>query len=78
MPASYMETQRRLFSDIALPMRTSMLHDIERNGPVEADRIAGFMLERARAHGLDDTLHRVSYIHLKDYEENRAAQHPAG
>ncbi len=51
----------------------SMARDIERGGPVEADHILGFMLERARAHGLEDTLHQLAWTHCKVYEERRAA-----
>jgi 2-dehydropantoate 2-reductase len=59
----------------------SMLRDIERGGPVEGDHIVGWMLDRARAHGLDDTILSVAYTHLKAYEARRAAgrlpAHPA-
>ena len=34
----------------------SMLRDLEGGGSVEADHIVGWMLERARKHGVDDTL----------------------
>jgi len=52
----------------------SMLRDLERGGPVEADHILGDMLARARAHGQDDTLHAIAYAHLKAYEQRRAAE----
>lgn len=73
MPARYMDQNRALFSNTSLPMTASMLRDIEGGGRVEADHIVGFMLEKARAHGVDPTLHAVSYAHLKAYEERRAA-----
>ena len=32
-------------------LTASMLRDLENGGPIEADHIVGFMLEKARAHG---------------------------
>jgi 2-dehydropantoate 2-reductase len=73
MPMAFLEHGRNLFSDTTGDMTASMLRDIERKGPVEADHIVGFMLSKARKFGVDDTLHRISYIHLKAYEQRRAA-----
>jgi 2-dehydropantoate 2-reductase len=70
---AFMAEYRALFSDQGSGYTASMLRDIERGGPVEADHIIGYMLRRARAHGLDDTLHAIAYTHLKSYEERRAA-----
>ena len=49
-----------------------MLRDLEGGGPVESDHIVGWMLDRARAHGLDDTLLSLAFTHLKAYETRRA------
>ena len=73
MPADFMEKFRNVLADTESQMAASMLRDIERRGPVESDHIVGFMLDKARAHGLDDTLHRISFTHLKAYEQRRAA-----
>ena len=51
----------------------SMLRDLEGGGSVEADHIVGWMLERARKHGVDDTLLSLAYTHLKTYENRRDA-----
>ena len=51
----------------------SMLRDMEAGGSVEADHIVGWMLERARKHGIDDTVLSLAYTHLKAYEQRRAA-----
>ncbi|MBC8023924.1 MAG: 2-dehydropantoate 2-reductase [Burkholderiales bacterium] len=51
----------------------SMMRDMEAGNPVEADHIVGWMLERARKHGIDDTLLSLAYTHLKAYEARRAA-----
>lgn len=55
------------------PITASMLRDLEGGGAVEADHIVGFMLAKAREHGIDDTLLAVAYAHLKTYENRRAA-----
>jgi 2-dehydropantoate 2-reductase len=52
----------------------SMLRDMEAGGRVEADHVIGWMLERARRHGLDDTVLAFAYTHLKAYETRRAAR----
>lgn len=52
----------------------SMLRDLEGGGSVEADHIVGWMLEKARRHGIDDTILALAYTHLKAYEQRRAAQ----
>ncbi len=48
-----------------------MLRDLENGGPVEADHIVGFMLQRARAHGVDDGILAAAFAHLKVYEARR-------
>jgi 2-dehydropantoate 2-reductase len=50
-----------------------MLRDLEAGGRVESDHIVGWMLERARKHGIDDTVLALAYTHLKAYEARRAA-----
>ena len=52
---------------------TSMLHDVEAGGPVEADHIVGWMLEKARTHGVDAPILSLAYTHLKAYEARRTA-----
>ena len=54
-------------------LTASMLRDLENGGQIEAAHIVGFMLGRARLHGLDDTLLRVAYTHLQTYENRRTA-----
>jgi len=55
------------------PAASSMLRDVERGNPVEADHIVGFMLDRARHHGIDDLVLALAYTHLKAYEARRSA-----
>ncbi|MEP6836198.1 MAG: ketopantoate reductase family protein [Gemmatimonas sp.] len=54
-------------------LTASMLRDIEGGNAVESDQIVGFMLNLARKHGLNDTIHSIAYTHLKAYENRRAA-----
>ncbi len=56
----------------------SMLRDLEGGGSVEADHVVGWMLERARKHGVDDTILSLAYTHLKTYENRRAAKRLPG
>ena len=51
----------------------SMMRDMEAGNRVEADHIVGWMLERARRHGIDDTVLSMAFTHLKAYEKRRAA-----
>ena len=50
----------------------SMMRDMEAGRPVEADHVIGFMLDKARAHGIDDLVLSMAYTHLKTYESRRA------
>ena len=51
-----------------------MLRDMEAGGRVEADHIVGWMLDRARHHGVDDTLLSLAFTHLKAFEARRDAK----
>lgn len=68
-----MRNYAKIFSDPENDFTASMLRDLERGGPVEADHIVGFMLNKAREHGIEPILHQVAYTHLKAYEERRKA-----
>jgi len=67
------EAARKRLTDPEGLWSASMLRDLEGGGPVEGDHIVGWMLERARRHGVDDTLLSLAYTHLKAYEARRAA-----
>jgi len=51
----------------------SMLRDLEAGGRVESDHVIGWMLDRARALGVEDTVLSTAFTHLKAYEARRAA-----
>jgi 2-dehydropantoate 2-reductase len=57
------------------PMTASMLRDIERGAPIEADHIFGDLLQRANPDPDDCSLLRIAYAHAKAYEARRARQH---
>ena len=52
----------------------SMLRDVERGGPTEADHVVGDMLTRARAAGHAAPLLRTAWCHLQAYEARRGAE----
>jgi 2-dehydropantoate 2-reductase len=72
--AAAIEFGRKTLTDPTSKRSGSMLNDLEAGGPVESDHIVGWMLEKARAHGLDDTILSLAYTHLKAYEARRAAR----
>ena len=69
------ESIERMMGVITAPGSTltaSMLRDVERGAPVEADHILGDLLGRApRDLSSEQFLLRVAYIHLKAYEARR-------
>ena len=67
-----LERYVKVLDSTGSPLTASMLRDLERSGPVEADHIVGFMLNKAREFGIDDTMLSVAYTHLKAYENRRA------
>jgi 2-dehydropantoate 2-reductase len=70
---AFLDEYRQLFRNPSSPYTASMLRDIEKNGPIEADHILGFMVDKAAVHKVDSLLHRFIYTHLQSYEVRRAA-----
>lgn len=70
--ASVSERYQKVIKATGSPLTASMLRDLESGGAVEADHIVGFMLGKAREHGVDDTMLTLAYTHLKAYEARRA------
>lgn len=62
---------RRLLTEKGSAFTASMLRDVERGGPTEADHIVGDMLYRAEQHGIAAPLLRVALCHLQTYEAGR-------
>jgi 2-dehydropantoate 2-reductase len=61
---------RKMLTQPASAMTASMLRDIERGAPVEADHILGDLLRRASPVA-DKPLLRLAYAHTKAYEARR-------
>jgi 2-dehydropantoate 2-reductase len=76
--ASGLDFARTRLTDPAGPWSASMLRDLESGGHTEADHIIGWMLDRARRHGVDDTLLSLAFTHLKAFEARRAANRLPG
>jgi 2-dehydropantoate 2-reductase len=76
--ASGLDFARTRLTDPSGPWSASMLRDLENGGRVEADHIVGWMLERARRHGVDDTLLSLAFTHLKAFEARRDANRLPG
>jgi 2-dehydropantoate 2-reductase len=67
------ESARARLTDPTGTWSASMLRDLEAGGAVEGDHVIGWMLERARKHGVEHTILSLAYTHLKTYEARRAA-----
>ncbi|MBU8908006.1 2-dehydropantoate 2-reductase [Desertibacillus haloalkaliphilus] len=65
------EKQFHLLTKQSYTMKASMLRDIEKHTPIEADHIQGYLLELARTYHVKAPLLEVVYTHLKAYEINR-------
>lgn len=70
----FLDEYRTLFQNSESTYTASMLRDLEKGAPIEADQIIGFVLKKARLHKIDDAMHRFIYTHLQSYEQRRAAQ----
>jgi 2-dehydropantoate 2-reductase len=53
------------------PIAASMLRDIERGAPIEADHIVGDLLQRGGKGAGDYPLLQIAYAHLRTYEARR-------
>ena len=66
------ERARAMLTAAGSPISASMLKDIERGGPVEADHVLGDLIAHDRSEPSGVSLLRVAYAHLKAYEARRA------
>lgn len=60
------------FSKQGYPVKSSMLRDMEKGLPVEADHLQGYLLTLAKQHNIEAPLLRTIYNKLKVYEINRS------
>ncbi len=64
---------RKPLTEPGSSLMASMLRDVERGGPTEADHILGDMAARAQANGLAAPLLGIAYSHLQAYSIRRQA-----
>ncbi|MEJ8574512.1 2-dehydropantoate 2-reductase [Microbaculum marinum] len=67
------ERARKMFTEAGSPLMASMLRDVERGGPIEAEPIIGDLLRRG-GDPEDYPLLRIVNVHLKAYEARRARE----
>ncbi len=71
---AFAERARATVTASGSPLTASMLRDIERNAPIEADHIVGDLIRRGEATGSlpgDHSLLRIAYANLCAYEARR-------
>ncbi|WP_372620120.1 2-dehydropantoate 2-reductase [Falsiroseomonas sp.] len=61
----------RAFADERSAAITSLLRDVERGGPNEADHILGFLVEGARRAGIPHELQRAALLHARAQDQRR-------
>lgn len=66
-----LDRTRAMLTEPGSSLAASMLRDVERGGPTEADHIVGDMLARAKPFGLSAPLLRVAFCHLQACEARR-------
>jgi 2-dehydropantoate 2-reductase len=72
MREAQLKLARKTLTATGSALTASMLRDIERNAPIEADHIIGDLLRRGAALSLGNLSHlNVAYTHLKAYETRR-------
>ena len=64
-------TCRSLLTESGSVLAASMLRDIERGGPTEAEFTLGDLIARARKAGIDAHCLRLAYSHMQAYEIRR-------
>ena len=65
---AFVERYRAALTAEGSSLTASMLRDIERGAPIEADHIVGDLIRRGGETGLRPSLLGVAYSHLKAYE----------
>ncbi|WP_159992282.1 2-dehydropantoate 2-reductase [Roseomonas sp. 18066] len=70
---AFMANYGKIFADRGSHYATSMLRDVERGGPTEAEHIVGFMHRRAREAGIAAPVLQMALVHLQAYAARRDA-----
>jgi 2-dehydropantoate 2-reductase len=68
----FLERVRPMFTAPGSPLTASMLRDIERGAPIEADHILGDLLSRGGVSSDAGSLLNIAFRHVKAYEARRA------
>lgn len=68
---SQLATCRTQLTEKGSVLAASMLRDIERGGPTEAEHTLGDLVSRARSYGITDHCLRLAYSHMQAYEIRR-------
>jgi len=69
--AKQLAAYRAQLTERSSSLTSSMLRDMERGAPTEADHILGDMVRRGDAHGVPIPLLRLAYLHLQAYDTHR-------
>jgi len=69
---AFVERMRGMLGQPGLAFTASMLRDIERGNPIEADHIVGDLIARGTTPGT--RLLRIAFVHLKAYEACRTRE----
>jgi len=64
----FLERTRPMFTAPGSPLTGSMLRDIERGAPIEADHILGDLLRRGGTNSKAGSLLNIAFAHVKSYE----------
>ncbi|RNB85915.1 2-dehydropantoate 2-reductase [Brevibacillus fluminis] len=66
------ERHMKVFNKQGYAVKSSMLRDMEKGQPVEADHLQGYLLDLAKQNNVEAPLLRTIYNKLKVYEINRS------
>lgn len=66
------ERHMKVFNKQGYAVKSSMLRDMEKGQPVEADHLQGYLLDLAKQNSVEAPLLRTIYNKLKVYEINRS------
>ncbi len=69
LSADVKEDQYSRFLKLEYSMKSSMQRDMEKNAPIEADHLQGYLLKKANKHGIACPLLTTVYANLKIYEK---------
>ena len=70
-PESFLAGYRQLFADRSSTYGPSILRDLEAGKLIEGEHVVGFMVKKARLHGIAAPVHELAYLHLQAYEQRR-------